>query len=120
MINAVVLAGRLTKDPEMRYTDSGKAVTNFSIAVDRAFGRGEDGEKVTDFFDIVCWEKTAELAAQYLTKGAKVGVTGRAQVNRWTTDEGQKRQRVEFVCNQLSFLESKAEREQREEEAEHE
>ncbi len=114
MINNVTLVGRLTRDPEMRYTQSGTAVTNFSIAVDRMGGRDEAGNKQTDFIDIVAWQKTAELCAQYLTKGAPAGVEGRLQVRDWTTQDGQSRRSYEVVANRVAFIESRAERERRE------
>ncbi len=114
MINSCVLVGRLTRDPEMRYTQNGIAVTTFRIAVDRPFGRDEEGKKQTDFIDIVTWRKTAELAGQYLGKGAMVGVEGRIQMRSFTTQDGQQRQVCEVVADRIAFLESKAERERRE------
>jgi single-strand DNA-binding protein len=114
VINNCVLVGRLTRDPEMRYTQNGIAVTSFSIAVDRPFGRDEEGNKQTDFIDIVTWRKTAELAGQYLGKGAMVGVEGRIQVRSYTTQDGQQRRAYEVVAERIAFLESKAERERRE------
>lgn len=114
MINNVVLVGRLTKDPEMRYTQNGIAVTRFRIAVDRPFGRDESGNKQTDFIDIVAWRKTAELCGQYLGRGAPVGVVGRIQTRSYTTQDGQQRQAFEVQADRVSFLESRAERERRE------
>jgi len=114
VINSVVLVGRLTKDPEMRYTQNGLAVTRFRLAVDRPFGRDESGNKQTDFIDVVAWRKTAELCGQYLGKGAPVGVEGRLQTGSYTTQDGQQRQRFEVVADRVSFLESRAERERRE------
>ena len=114
MINSVVLVGRLTKDPEMRYTQTGKAVTRFRLAVDRAFGKDESGNRPTDFIDVVAWEKTAELCGQYLAKGAPVGVQGRIQTRSYTTQDGQPRQAFEVVADRVAFLESRAERERRE------
>ncbi|MBM3499546.1 MAG: single-stranded DNA-binding protein [Armatimonadetes bacterium] len=114
MINNVVLVGRLTKDPEMRYTQNGIAVTRFTLAVDRPFGRDEAGNKQTDFINIVAWRKTAELCGQYLSKGAPVGVEGRVQTRAWTTQDGQPRKDFEVQADRISFLESRAERERRE------
>lgn len=114
MINNVVLVGRLTRDPEMRYTQNGIAVTNFRIAVDRRFGRDEQGNKPTDFIDIAAWRKTGELCAQFLSKGALVGIEGRLQVRNWTAQDGQQRTSYEVQAENVSFLESKAERERRE------
>ncbi|MGQ9731572.1 MAG: single-stranded DNA-binding protein [Candidatus Zipacnadales bacterium] len=114
MINSVVLVGRLVRDPEMRYTQNGIAVTNFRIAVDRPVGRDEQGNKQTDFLDIVAWQKTAELCGQYLSKGAPVGIQGRIQTRSWTSQDGQQRYVVEVVADRVAFLESRAERERRE------
>jgi len=114
VINSVVLVGRLTKDPEMRYTQNGIAVTRFTLAVDRPFGRDEQGNKQTDFINIVAWRKTAELCGQYLSKGAPCGVEGRLQSRTWTTQDGQPRKDFEVQADRISFLESRAERERRE------
>jgi len=101
-VNLVALVGRLTRDPDLRYSQSGIAVANFSIAVDRPFNRDE-----TDFFDIVAFRKLAELAAQHLTKGRQIGVTGRLLQERWETQEGEKRSRVVVVVDELTFLGAK-------------
>jgi len=114
VINTVVLVGRLTKDPEMRYTQTGIAVTRFRIAVDRRFGRDESGEKETDYIDITAWRKTAELCGQYLSKGAPVGIEGRIRTGSYTTQDGQQRQRFEVVADNVTFLETRADRERRE------
>jgi len=100
-INMVILTGRLTRDPEIRYTQSGKAVASISLAVGRKFSKDE-----TDFFDCTAWGKTAEIAAEYLRKGNQVGVTGTLRQNRFEV-EGQKRSKVEVNVEQLEFLESK-------------
>src|SRR5690606_40985725 len=96
-VNLVALVGRLTRDPDLRYSQSGIAVANFSIAVDRPFNRDE-----TDFFDIVAFRKLAELAAQHLTKGRQVGITGRLQQERWEKD-GEKRSKVVVVAESVTF-----------------
>ena len=114
MINSVVLVGRLTKDPEMRYTQNGKAVTHFTLAVDRQAGRDEAGNREADFIDITAWEKTAELCGQYLSKGAPVGIQGRIQVRKWTTQDGQPRRSFEVKADRVTFLETRADRERRE------
>jgi single-strand DNA-binding protein len=114
VINSVVLVGRLTKDPEMRYTPNGVAVTRFRIAVDRRTARDEQGNREADFIDITAWRKTAELCGQYLSKGAPVGIEGRIRTGSYTTQDGQQRQRFEVVADNVSFLETRAEREQRE------
>src|SRR5690606_22398921 len=97
-VNLVALVGRLTRDPDLRYSQSGIAVANFSIAVDRPFNRDE-----TDFFDIVAFRKLAELAANHLTKGRQVGITGRLQQDRWEQD-GQKRSKVVVVVEEITFV----------------
>ena len=79
MLNHIVIMGRLTRDPELRRTGSGVAVTSFSIAVDRDFGKNEAGEKETDFIDIVAWRQTAEFVQKYFTKGRMIVVSGRMQ-----------------------------------------
>ena len=104
-INHVVLIGRLTRDPELTYTQSGAAVCKFSIAVNRSSGsRGENQEESTSFFNIVAWNKTAEICKEYLNKGKQVGVDGRLQQSRWTATDGTKRNNVEIVANTVQFL----------------
>jgi single-strand DNA-binding protein len=114
VINQCVLVGRLTRDPEMRYTQNGIAITKFRLAVDRPFGRDESGQRPTDFIDIVAWRKTAELCGQYLGKGSLVGIEGRIQTRSWQTQDGQQRQGFEVQADRVAFLESRAERERRE------
>lgn len=97
-INQVILMGRLTRDPEMRTTPSGKSVTNFSLAVDRL---GNDDS--ADFFDITAWEKTGELVNQYLSKGRRCLVQGRLSFRTWEQD-GQKRSKVDVIANDVTFL----------------
>lgn len=101
MLNLVVLIGRLTKDPELRYTPNGKAVCNFRLAVDRP-----NKDKETDFIDVVVWEKQAETSAQYLAKGRLVAVEGRWQARQYE-HEGQKRTAHECVAYNVRFLERK-------------
>lgn len=98
-INQVNLMGRLTRDPETRSTTSGKNITTFSLAVDRA------GSEVTDFFDVTAWEKLGDIVAQYTQKGSKVFVSGRLQLDKWEVD-GDKRQKVSVVANDVTFLDS--------------
>lgn len=106
MINRVVLVGRLTRDPEMRYTQSGIAVTRFTLACDRPFG-GQDGKKETDFIDCTVWRKQAENVAQYLKKGNMAGVDGRLQISSYEAQDGTRRQRAEVVADSVRFLEPK-------------
>jgi single-strand DNA-binding protein len=104
-INHVVLVGRLTRDPELTYTQSGAAVCRFSIAVNRTSGsRGENQEESTSFFNIVAWNKTAEICNEYLSKGKQVGVDGRLQQRRWSGSDGMKRSNVEIVANNVQFF----------------
>lgn len=106
MMNVVVLIGRLTKDPELRYTPSGKAVCQFRLAVDRGTSNAQ-GEKETDFFDIVVWEKQAENCANYLSKGRLVAVNGRLQSRSYDAQDGTRRTVVEVVARDVRFLERK-------------
>ncbi|MGI1806585.1 single-stranded DNA-binding protein [Exiguobacterium sp. TDN 0502] len=106
MINRVVLVGRLTRDPEMRYTQSGIAVTRFTLACDRPF-TGQDGKREADFIDCVVWRKQAENVAQYLKKGSLAGVEGRLQISSYDDKEGQRRYRAEVVADSVRFLESR-------------
>ena len=99
-INQVILMGRLTRDPETRTTPSGKTVTSFSLAVDR---QGADDQ--ADFFDVVAWEKTGELVAQYLSKGRRTLVQGRLRQDSWDDKEtGKKRSKVEVIAFDVTFL----------------
>ena len=102
MLNRVILIGRLTRDPELRYTPQGTAVCSFSLAINRKFNREE-----TDFVDIVAWRGLAENCASYLNKGRLAAVEGRIQVRNYETQEGQKRKAVEVVADDVRFLESK-------------
>ena len=104
-MNNVILIGRLTKDPELRYVPStGNAVTTFSIAVDRTF-TGKDGKKQTDFFNIVVWGKSAEYCANYLSKGKLAAVKGSIQNRTYDTKEGEKKYITEIVADNVQILE---------------
>ena len=103
-LNRVVLIGRLTRDPEMKYTPQGIAVAQMSIAVDR-FTKDENGERVTDFFNLVAWRRTAEYASNYLGKGRLIAVDGRLQTRSWTDQaSGQKRTTFEIVAENIESL----------------
>jgi len=102
-MNKVILIGRLGKDPELKYTQNGVAVCNFSIAVERSF-TNQQGEREVDWIDIVVWRKQAENCANYLAKGSQVAVEGRLQVRSYETDEGQRRRVAEVVANNIQFL----------------
>ena len=106
MLNHIVTMGRLTADPIRRVTASGIPVTSFSIACDRDF-KNADGEKVTDFIDIVAWRNTAEFVSKYFTKGRMAVVDGRLQLRDWIDREGNKRRSAEIVANSVNFGDSK-------------
>ena len=106
MLNRIVLMGRLTRDPELRRTQSGTAVTSFSIACDRDF-KSQSGEKETDFIDIVAWRGTAEFVSKYFAKGRMAIVEGRLQIRDWTDNNGGKRRSAEVVADNLYFGDSK-------------
>ena len=106
MLNRIILMGRLTRDPELRRTGSGTAVTSFSLAVDRDF-KSQSGEKETDFIDIVAWRSTAEFVSKYFTKGRMAVVEGRLQIRDWTDKDGGKRRSAEVVADNVYFGDSK-------------
>ncbi len=104
MINRVVLIGRLTRDPELRYTpNAGVAVVNFTLAVDRPF-TNQQGERETDFVNIVVWRKQAENCANYLQKGSLAGVDGRLQIRSYDDSQGIRRKAAEVVADNVRFL----------------
>jgi len=102
-MNHIVLIGRLTRDPELRYTPNGVAVTGFDLAVDRPVPN-QQGERETDFIRIVVWQKQAELCANYLKKGRLAAVEGRLQIRNYETQDGQKRRVAEVVASHVQFL----------------
>ena len=102
-MNRAALIGRLTRDPELRYTTNGVAVATFTLATDRPF-KNAAGERETDFIRIVCWRKLAEIVANNLGKGRLVGVEGRIQVRSYETPEGEKKQAFEIVADNVDFL----------------
>ncbi len=102
-LNSVVLIGRLTRDPELRTTTTGKQVVSFSIAVDKKF-KPQDGSSTADFFNVTAWEKTAEFVANYLAKGRLVAVQGRLQQRSYTTQDGNQREVVEVVAENVQGL----------------
>ena len=106
MLNKWEGMGRLTKDPELRRTPSGTAVATFSIAVDRDF-KGKDGERETDFIDVVAWRQTAEFVSKHFTKGRMAVVEGRLQIRDYTNKDGQKRRVAEIVADNIYFGDSK-------------
>src|SRR5438270_4012416 len=104
MLNRIVLIGRLTKDPESKYTPNGIAVAQFSIAVDRFSKNPETGEKETDFINIVAFRRTAEFVTQYITKGRLVSVDGRLQIRSWVAQDGTKRYMTEVIADNVQGL----------------
>lgn len=107
MLNKISIMGRLVADPTQRRTGSGIAVTSFTLAVDRDFGKNENGEKEVDFIDVVAWRSTAEFAAKYLSKGRMAVVSGRLQIRNYTDRDGNKRKAAEVVADNVYFADSK-------------
>lgn len=103
MLNRIVLIGRLTRDPELRYTQSGVPVASFTLAVDRSF-KNAQGERETDFINIVVWRQQAENCAQYLTKGKLAAVDGSLQLRSYTGNDGIKRTAAEVNADMVRFL----------------
>ena len=112
MLNHIVLMGRLTRDPELRYTQSQTPVASFTLAVDRDFGGRDGSERQTDFIDVVAWRSTAEFVSKYFTKGSMAVVSGRLQIRDWTDRDGNKRRSAEVVADNVYFGESRRSREE--------
>ncbi len=106
MLNKIILMGRLTRDPELRRTQTGTAVASFSLAVDRDY-KAKGAEKETDFIDIVAWRNTAEFVSKYFAKGRMAVVEGRLQVRTYTDKEGNNRRVAEVVADNIYFGDSK-------------
>ena len=107
MLNKIFLMGRLTRDPELRRTQTGTPVASFSLAVDRDFKDRSTGERATDFIDVVAWRQTGEFVSRYFTKGRMAVVEGRLQIRDWTDKDGNKRRTAEVVADQVYFGDSK-------------
>ena len=107
-MNKVLLIGRLTKDPELRYTQSGTAVASFTLAVNRRFSN-QSGEREADFINCVAWQKSAEFVANYFRKGQQMALEGRLQVRSYDGNDGQRRWVTEVVAEQIEFVGSKNE-----------
>ena len=107
MLNRIIVMGRMTRDPELRHTQSGTAVASFTLACDRDFKDKATGEKTTDFIDVVAWRQTGEFVSQYFTKGRMAVVEGRLQMRGWTDKEGNKRRSAEIVASSVYFGDSK-------------
>ena len=107
MLNHIVLMGRLTRDPELRYTGSNVPVASFRIAVDRDFQPRDGGDRQADFIDVVAWRQTGEFVSKYFTKGSMAVVSGRLQMRDWTDRDGNKRTSAEVVADNVYFGDSK-------------
>lgn len=103
-MNSVQMIGRLTKDPEVRYTDKKLAIARFSIAINRKFNKDE-----TDFFDVTAFGKTGELVEKYVKKGSKIGIVGRLQMDSYENKNGDKVKAVKIIADEIEFLDSKRE-----------
>ena len=103
MLNKCFFMGRLTRDPELRHTQSGTAVASFSIAVDRDFKDKQTGEKATDFIDVVAWRNTAEFVSRFFSKGRMAVVVGSLQMRDWTDKDGNKRRSAEVIAESVYF-----------------
>ena len=110
MLNHITLMGRLTRDPELRYTSSGTAVASFALAVERDFVSRDGGERQTDFIDCVAWRQTGEFVSKYFAKGNMAAVSGRLQIRDWNDKDGNKRRSAEVVVDNVYFCESKKSR----------
>ena len=107
MLNHMTIMGRLTRDPEMRSTQSGVAVASFTLAVDRDFGGKDGGEKQTDFIDCTAWRHTAEFVSKYFSKGRMAVVSGRLQIDNYTDNDGNKRRSAKVIADNIYFGDSK-------------
>lgn len=107
MLNQISVQGRIVRDPELRRTNSGKAVTSFTLACDRDFKNQQTGEKEVDFIECVAWGGTAEMVEKYFHKGQMAVATGRLQLRDWTDKNGQKRRTAEILVNSVYFCGSK-------------
>lgn len=106
MLNNIVVMGRITKTPELRYTQSGNAVTSFTLACERDF-KGENGERETDFIDVVAWRKTAEFVCSNFTKGRAMVASGRLQIREWKDNNGVNRRNSEIIAEAIYFADTK-------------
>lgn len=107
MLNHITIMGRMTRDPELRRTNSGTAVTSFRLAVERDFAPKDGGEREVDFIDCVAWRGAAEFASRYFSKGSMAVVSGRLQMRNWTDKEGNKRVSAEVAAENIYFGESR-------------
>ena len=106
MTNFIIIHGRLTADPELRQTQSGVSVCNFSVAVDRAYKQGE--EKVADFFNVVCWRGLADMVSKHFAKGKEIVASGTMQSRKWVDNDGSNRVSWELIAQNVDFCGSKS------------
>lgn len=106
-MNKAILIGRLTRDPELRYTSSNRAVCQFTVAIDRPFTNQSTGQREADFINVVVWDKTAETVGKYMAKGRLIAVEGRIQTRNYDNNEGKKVYVTEVIATNVQFLESK-------------
>ena len=109
MLNRIIVMGRLTRDPELKRTQGGVAVTSFSLAVERDF-KDQSGERGVDFIEVVAWRAAAEFVCKYFTKGRMAVVEGRLQMRDWTDRDGNKRRSAEILADNVYFGDSKSEK----------
>ena len=109
MLNHITIMGRMTRDPELRRTGSGVAVTSFSIACDRDIANKDSGERETDFIDCVAWRGAGEFVGKHFNKGSMIVVSGRLQIRSWTDKDGNKRRTAEVIADNVYFGDSKKE-----------
>ena len=107
MLNKIFIMGRMTRDPELRHTQSGTAVASFTLAVERDFKDKTTGERTADFIDVVAWRQTGEFVSRYFTKGRMAVVVGSLQMRDWTDRDGNKRRKAEVVADSIYFGDSK-------------
>ena len=110
-MNHIDLMGRLTRDPELRHTQSGTPVASFTLAVDRRYAPKDGGDRPVDFIDCVAWRQTGEFISKFFSKGQMLAVSGSLQIREWTDREGNKRRSAEVVCDNAYFTESRKSRE---------
>ncbi|MBE6667247.1 MAG: single-stranded DNA-binding protein [Ruminococcaceae bacterium] len=108
-LNKVVLAGRITADPELKQTTTGVSVLSFTLAVNRRFSKNEQGEQQTDFISMVAWRQTAEFISKYFRKGSAICVTGSIQTRNWQDSQGQRRYATEVIVDEAMFVDSRSE-----------
>ena len=106
-MNKAILIGRLTRDPELRYTSSNRAVCQFTVAIDRPFTNQASGQREADFINVVAWDKTGENVGKYMSKGRLIAVEGRIQTRNYENNEGRRVYVTEVIANNVQFLESR-------------